>query len=108
MANQVKTQEFAAKPTLEKCQIMLDEGLIEMRALLTAGDRHGADDHGKALARVVTVQAELRKQDAEDRRRSETLTASAVYDWFRSVQQSERDPILAEMNRIAQKRSTLA
>lgn len=82
-------------------------GLQELEGSLRDDD---ASDYAHTLTKVAQVQAELRKADAEERRRGEALTPAVVVEWFRSLQDAEQGSLLRELEVInrGKKRSGLA
>ena len=95
---------------------MLEQGLSGLQQYIERTSVEVADtvnsDVADAFARVLTkaaqVSAELRKADAEERRRSELVTPESVLAAFRSLTARERAAVTGEIERMSTGRSGLA
>jgi hypothetical protein len=98
---------------------MLGTGLNGLETYIADASRRVADGEGDdvdelatrlahLLTKVAQVVGELRKVDAEERRRGEVVTADAVFTWFRSLPRGERAGVVSELEQITQTRSGLA
>lgn len=105
-----KRQPKPSKPDenpLDITRRILVGGLQELEGDL---ESEGAANYAHTLTKVAQVQAELRKAEAEERRRGEALTAAVVLDWFRAQPDAEQGSLIREMEGIHRnrKRSGLA
>ncbi len=95
---------------------MLETGLEGLKSYVEAmsavvgesRDVEAAESFAHLLTKVAQVAAELRKAEAEERKRSAEITKGSALDWYRGLNQSERASFRAEQQQIDTKRSGLA
>ena len=92
---------------LETATLMLEDGLGGLskyvakasKVVAESKDVEAAAELAHLLVRIASVNAELRKSDAEERRRGEHMTPDAVLTWFRGLPKSEQVGLLSELER---------
>lgn len=57
---------------------------------------------------MASIQAELRKTDAADHKRSSLITKALVIDWYRQLEPAEQAQFARELQQLTTKRSGLA
>ena len=95
---------------------MLETGLnglklyVEVMAKVVgeSKDVESAESFAHLLTKVAQVAAELRKAEAEERKRGAEMTKASVLEWFRQMDPGEQTRFVREMQVINTKRSGLA
>ncbi len=106
----MKTKRKQAKEpetALETASNMLETGLAGLRAYVAdvsevvaeSKDVEAAAEFAHLLVRISQINAELRKSDAEERRRGEHMTPDAVLAYFKGLPKTEQAGLLAELER---------
>lgn len=104
----MKKAKSSDETPLDRTRRLLNDGLTKLEDMMDDGARDDADDQARVLTRIAQVQAELRKADAEERRRGEALSIPIVLEWARSLSAGDRQVLLRELEHMNQKRSGLS
>lgn len=114
-----KSRTKTDNPALLATQSMLHAGLAGLQVVVDASVGALAESHGDAsdslagslatlLTRIASVAGELRKAEAEERRRGDVMSPEAVLTWFRGLPSRDQAGLVAEMEQVTSRRSGLA